>query len=318
VTAPFDVVTGAFGYTGRYVTERLLAAGRGVRTLTTKPAPAGSPVEARPFAFDRPDELVESLRGAQTLYNTYWVRFPRGEVTYGRAVENTRTLFAAAREAGIERIVHVSITNPDERSPLPYFSGKALLERELRESGTSHAIVRPTVVFGREDILINNIAWILRKLPLFVVPGSGAYRLQPVYVEDLAGLCVDLGARRDDVVVDAVGPEIYTFEELVRLVRDAIGSRARIVHAPAAVAFVLGTVIGRAVGDVLITRDELRGLLDDLLVSGAPPTGTTSFRGWVHEHASGLGRSYASELARHYRRNRSEHDVSGNVPRAGR
>lgn len=303
MTEALDVVTGAFGYTGRYLTERLVASGRRVRTLTTKPPPPGTSVEVRPLSFDRPEDLADSLRGAETLYNTYWVRFPRGEVTYGRAVENTRALFAAARAAGVERIVHVSITNADERSPLPYFSGKAVLEHELRESGTSHAIVRPTVVFGREDILINNIAWILRRLPLFVVPGSGEYRLQPVYVEDLAGLCVGLGERRDDVVVDAVGPETFTFEELVLLVRDAIGSRARLVHAPAAVAFALGSVIGRAVGDVLVTRDELRGLMDDLLVSAVPPTGTTSFRAWVHAQATELGRSYASELARHYRPN---------------
>lgn len=303
MTEALDVVTGAFGYTGRYLTERLVASGRRVRTLTTKPPPPGTSVEVRPLSFDRPEDLADSLRGAETLYNTYWVRFPRREVTYGRAVENTRALFAAARAAGVERIVHVSITNADERSPLPYFSGKAVLEHELRESGTSHAIVRPTVVFGREDILINNIAWILRRLPLFVVPGSGEYRLQPVYVEDLAGLCVGLGERRDDVVVDAVGPETFTFEELVLLVRDAIGSRARLVHAPAAVAFALGSVIGRAVGDVLVTRDELRGLMDDLLVSAVPPTGTTSFRAWVHAQATELGRSYASELARHYRPN---------------
>lgn len=303
MTEALDVVTGAFGYTGRYLTERLVASGRRVRTLTTKPPPPGTSVEVRPLSFDRPEDLADSLRGAETLYNTYWVRFPRGEVTYGRAVENTRALFAAARAAGVERIVHVSITNADERSPLPYFSGKAVLEHELRESGTSHAIVRPTVVFGREDILINNIAWILRRLPLFVVPGSGEYRLQPVYVEDLAGLCVGLGERRDDVVVDAVGPETFTFEELVLLVRDAIGSQARLVHAPAAVAFALGSVIGRAVGDVLVTRDELRGLMDDLLVSAVPPTGTTSFRAWVHAQATELGRSYASELARHYRPN---------------
>jgi len=303
VTEALDVVTGAFGYTGRYLTERLVASGRRVRTLTTKPPPPGTPVEVRPLSFDRPEDLADSLRGAETLYNTYWVRFPRGQVTYGRAVENTRALFAAARAAGVARIVHVSITNADEGSPLPYFSGKAVLEHELRESGTSHAIVRPTVVFGREDILINNIAWILRRLPLFVVPGSGEYRLQPVYVEDLADLCVGLGERRDDVVVDAVGPETFTFEELVLLVRDAIGSRARLVHAPAAVALALGSVIGRAVGDVLVTRDELRGLMDDLLVSAVPPTGTTSFRAWVHAQATELGRSYASELARHYRPN---------------
>ena len=300
-----DVVTGAYGYSGRYITRRLLDAGRSVRTLTASPRPPElfhGLVEARPFSFERPELLVESLRGAETLYNTYWVRFPHRDIGYERAVENTRVLFASAREAGVVRIVHVSITNPDESSPLAYFRWKAVLERELGESGTSHAIVRPTVVFGREDILINNIAWILRRLPLFVVPGSGGYSLQPVYVEDLARLCVEAGGRRDDVVFDAVGPETYTFDELVLLVRAAVGSRSRIVHAPATAAFALGTVIGRAVGDVLVTRDELRGLMSDLLVSAGPPTAETSFRAWVAEHASELGREYASELARHYRR----------------
>jgi NADH dehydrogenase len=300
-----DVVTGAYGYTGRYLAERLLAAGRGVRTLTGapgRPDPFGGRVEAHSFSFDDPRRLVGSLRGADVLYNTYWVRFPYRGTTYEQAVANTRTLFAAARDAGIRRIVHVSITNPAEASPLPYFHWKAVLERELRESGISHAIVRPTVVFGREDILINNIAWLLRRLPLFVVPGDGAYRLQPIYVEDLAGILATAGAATEDVTVDAVGPETYAFEELVRVVRAAVRSRARIVHAPPRVALVLAAVVSRAVRDVLITPDELRGLAAGLLVSDAPPTGTTSFRGWVESHADALGRIYASELARHYRR----------------
>src|SRR5262249_37427495 len=149
-----------------------------VRTITGDPSradPFGGRVEAFPFSFDDPARLTETLRGADTLYNTYWVRFDWRGTTYAQAIANTRTLFAAAREAGVRRIVHVSITNPSESSSLPYFRGKAELERDLRESGISYAIVRPTVVFGREDILINNIAWLLRRLPLFVIPGDGSY-----------------------------------------------------------------------------------------------------------------------------------------------
>ena len=302
---PLDVVTGAYGYTGRYLTQRLLQVGRSVRTLTANPSRPdlfGGRVEAQPFSFDDPGRLADALREADTLYNTYWVRFPYRDVGYERAVENTRVLFAAAREAGVRRIVHVSVTKADEGSPLPYFRWKAVLERELRQSGTSFAIVRPTLVFGREDILVNNIAWILRRLPLFVVPGDGRYRVQPVFVEDVARLCVELGSGRDDVAVDAVGPETYTFDELVRLVCDAVGSRARIVHAPPAIAFALGSLIGRAVRDVLVTREELEGLMANLLVSDGPPTAETSFRVWLAEHGSELGRTYASELARHYRR----------------
>jgi len=305
VTRPLDVVTGAYGYTGRYIAQRLLETGRSVRTLTANPSRPdlfGGRVEAHPFSFDAPARLVDTLRGAHTLYNTYWVRFAYRGVGFEHAVENTRILFAAARDAGVRRIVHVSITNAEEGSPLPYFHWKAVLERELRESGMSFAIVRPTVVFGREDILVNNIAWILRRLPLFVVPGDGRYRLQPVAVEDLAGLCVEVGARQDDVALDAAGPETYTFDELVMLLRDAVGSRARIVHAPSRLAHGLGSVIGRAVRDVLVTRDELDGLAAGLLVSHAPPTADTSFRAWVSEHRGDLGRTYASELGRHFRR----------------
>jgi NADH dehydrogenase len=302
--AGFDVVTGAYGYSGRYIAERLLAAGREVRTLTgraTRADPFGGRVEAFPFSFADPAQLVHDLRGADTLYNTYWVRFAHGSVDFDQAIANTRTLFAAAAEAGVRRVVHVSITNPSEDSPLPYFRGKAVLERALRESGLSHAIVRPTVVFGREDILINNIAWILRRFPLFIVPGTGEYRLQPVYVEDVAAICVAAGGQRDDMTIDAAGQELYTFNALVGLLRNAVRSRARIVHAPPTVALALGKVVGRVVKDVLLTRDEVEGLAANLLVAEPHPLATTSFREWVMAHGDALGRQYASELARHYR-----------------
>jgi NADH dehydrogenase len=300
-----DVVTGAYGYTGRYLAARLLESGHTVRTLTEKPAsadPFEGRVAASSFFFDDPARLVESLRGATTLYNTYWVRFPHRSVTYDQAVRNTETLFASALEAGVERVVHVSISSADETSPLPYFHGKGFLERKLRESGLSYAIVRPTVVFGREDILINNIAWLLRKLPVFVIPGDGKYRLQPIYVDDLAGLCAEAGRSRADLTFDAVGPETYTFEQLVERIRDAIESRSRIVHAPVRVAEALGDVLGKIVRDVVITRDEVVGLMADTLISHDPPTGQTSFAAWLEQNADQLGRGYSSELARHYRR----------------
>jgi uncharacterized protein YbjT (DUF2867 family) len=299
------VVTGAFGYTGRYVARQLLDAGADVRTITgrpDRPSPFGTAVEAHPFDFDRPERLIEHLRGAEVLYNTYWVRFDRGEATYARAVDNTRTLIAAAREAGVARLVHVSITNPSEDSPLPYFRGKALLEREIRESGVSHAIVRPTVVFGREDILVNNIAWLLRRSPVFAVPGDGRYGLQPVYVEDLAGLMVDAGRRRGDETFDAVGPETFTFEDLVRTIGAALGRRPWIVHGDPAAVLVISRVLGAALRDVLLTREEIEGLMAGLLVSSSRPTGTTRFTDWLRGAAPTLGRRYASEVARHYAR----------------
>jgi NADH dehydrogenase len=301
--AEFDVVTGAFGYIGRYIARRLIAAGRTILTLTghpERPNPLGAPVRVAPFNFDEPAALAASLAGASMLYNTYWVRFVRGQTTFDRAVANTRALVAAAKQARVRRIVHISITNPAAESALPYFRGKAQVEELIAASGLSYAIVRPTVVFGDEDILVNNIAWLLRRFPVFAIPGPGDYRVQPVFVEDLAQLAVSAGQQSENLIVDAVGPEILRFDELVRLVARAAGSRALIVHVPPGVALVTARVIGQLVGDVLLTRDEIAGLMADLLVSHHPPTGTTRLSAWLAQHAGQVGQRYASELQRHF------------------
>jgi NADH dehydrogenase len=299
-----DAVTGGFGYSGKYITERLLAAGRSVRTLTGHPDranPFGDRVSVFAFNFDRPAALVESLRGADTLFNTYWVRFARGRTTFDAAVENTKTLLRAAKEAGVRKIVHISIANPSEGSPLPYFRGKAILERTIIDSGLGYAIIRPTVIFGREDILINNIAWLLRRSPAFAIPGNGEYRLQPVFVEDVADMAVRAAREAGNAVFDAVGPETFTFNELVRLIARKIGSRARIVHVPPGPVLLASRLIGFVVDDVVLTRDEVAGLTSGLLVSDAPPRGSTRLSDWLDENAAVLGTRYASELGRHYR-----------------
>ena len=301
--AELDVVTGAFSYTGRHIAEALLARGRRVRTLTRRPPDSShrlaDSVEVAPFVFD--DSLAESLRGADTLYNTYWVRFERGATTFDRAVENTATLFRAAKLAGIRRVVHISVANPDASSPFPYFRGKARTEEALRESGVSHAIVRPTLVYGPEDILVNNMAWGLRHVPLFLLAGDGRYEVQPVSVQDTARICVEAGAKEDDVVLDAAGPERWAFEDFVRLIARAVGSRAWIRHAPPRIALGVGRIAGLALRDVVLTRDELDALMTGLLVSREPPLGRDRFDIWVTENARLLGRRYTSELARNFR-----------------
>ncbi len=303
--APLHVVTGAFGYSGSYIASRLLDAGVRVRTITNspgRPGPLQGHIEAHPFNFDRPERLVDSLKGAAVLYNTYWVRFNAPEFRHSVAVENTLTLFRAAKEAGVQRVVHVSITNPSERSPLEYFHGKAVLERALRESGLSYAILRPTVLFGEQDILINNIAWLLRRFPVFGVFGSGQYRLQPIFVDDLASLAVTQGAGIDSTVINAIGPETFTYRSLVEVIGHAIGRVRPIISIPPSLGYGIGWALGRLMGDVLITRPEIEGLMADLLVVDAPPAGTTPLSSWAADHASLLGIHYSSEMAR--RRNR--------------
>jgi uncharacterized protein YbjT (DUF2867 family) len=299
-----DLVTGAFSYSGSHIAQLLIDSGREVRTLTHHPDrehPLRARVEALAYRFDDPSELARSLQGISTLYNTYWVRFERGRTTFAGAVANSRALFEAARRAGVARIVHVSIANPSIDSPLPYYRGKALVEQALAAAGVPYGIVRPTFFFGGgRDILVNNIAWILRRMPLFVVPGDGRYLVQPVHVDDLARICLQAAHGRSDVIMDAAGPETMSFEELVLAIRDSVGRRTPILHVPPAAMAVLSRALGAVVRDVVLTPDEIRGLTAGLLVSHQPPLGTISLREWLDEHGSTLGATYANELDRHF------------------
>lgn len=297
----YHAVTGAFGYSGKYIARRLLDRGHKVMTLTNsanRKNPFNGNVPAYPFNFDNPAGLKESLKGVTVLYNNYWVRFNHKTFTHADAVENTITLFNAAREAGVERIVHVSITNPSEDSRLEYFSGKAKLEKALIKSGVSYAILRPAHLFGKEDIFINNIAWALRRFPVFCVFGNGNYRLQPIHVDDLARLAVKQGSLRENRIIDAIGPETFTYKELVRAIGNIIGCRRPVIPVPPALGYGIGYIIGKLMDDVFITRAEIDGLMADLLYVDSIPAGETKLTDWAQKHAASLGQKYTSELAR--------------------
>src|SRR5215469_14298908 len=294
-------VTGAFGYSGRYIARRLLEAGHEVITLTNslkRQNPFGDKVQAFPFNFDQPEKLKRSLEGVDVLINTYWVRFDHPPFTHNEAVTNTKGLFQAAKEVGVKRLVHVSITNPDINSDLPYFRGKAELELALRNLGVSYCILRPTLLFGREDILLNNIAWSLRHLPVFGLFGAGEYKLQPIYVDDLAAAAVAKATTGDNEVVNAIGPETFTYRELVEMVRRGLGLRRPIVSTPPELAYWGCRLFGMFMRDVIITREEIRGLMQNRLYVNAPPLGTTKLSEWITENRETLGRHYTSELAR--------------------
>jgi uncharacterized protein YbjT (DUF2867 family) len=296
-------VTGAFSYSGKYITRRLLEHGEEVITLTghpNRPDPFGGQVKAYPLDFENETKLATSLDGVQMLYNTYWVRFDRSENTQPRAVENTCKLVNAAVKAGVKRIVHISITNPSPDSHLPYFWGKAANEQAVKESGISYAILRPTVLFGKEDILINNIAWLLRRFPFFAIPGNGQYRLQPVFVDDLAELAVDVGYTQDNILWDAVGPDIFTFEEMVRLIGNKLGLNRSLLQVPPKLALTTAQFLSLFIGDVMLTPEEVDGLMADLLVSKEPPRCKTHLADWLAANKASVGKDYASELKRHY------------------
>ena len=299
----FDVVTGAFSYSGAAIASELQAAGRRVRTLTGHPerAPAGTAIQVRPLDFSDPAGLAESLRGARALFNTYWIRFARGQVSHETAVAQSRVLFQAAAEAGVRRIVHVSITHPGADSPYPYFRGKAAVELALADLGLPHAVLRPSILFGGNGVLINNIAWLLRRLPVFAVGGTGQYRVRPIHVNDLARLCVQAGNSAETEVIDAVGPDRPAFFDLVRHIRDAVGSHSQLIRVPGSLIPPAARVLGLALRDTLLTAEEYEAMAEGLADTDGPATGEISLMQWISDHKGTLGRTYANELDRHFR-----------------
>jgi NADH dehydrogenase len=198
----------------------------------------------------------------------------------------------------VERIVHVSITNPAIDSPFEYFRGKAELEEALKASGVAHAILRPAVFFGNEDILINNISWVLRHFPVFGLFGDGGYGIQPIHVEDFASLAVRAGQGSENQVMDAIGPESFTFRELVTTLGEILGCRRPLMSLPPWLGLIAGKLMGLATGDVVITREEIGGLMAGLLAVDSEPLGTTRLTDWARANRDTLGVAYASELAR--------------------
>ena len=299
-------VTGAFSYSGKYITKRLLECGDEVITLTghpNRPDPFGGKVKAYPLDFDEVtlrSSMTRSLQSVDVLVNTYWVRFDKDENTQPRAVENTRKLIKAAKAAGVKRVVHISITNPSAESHLPYFLGKAANEKTVIESGMSYAILRPTVLFGTEDILINNIAFLLRRFPFFALPGDGSYKLQPVYVDDVAELAVEGAYRTDNYILDAVGPDIFTFKEMVELIGEKIGAKRPLISVPPRLALLAAQFLSLFVSDVILTPEEVDGLMAELLVSKNPPLGRTRLGDWLEANRDRVGAKYASEIKKHY------------------
>lgn len=295
------VVTGAFGYTGMHITKRLLERGYSVRTLTSRvdkggDVEFGGRVAVYPFNFDAPDELARSMDGADVLFNTYWIRFEYAGMTFEKAVKNSLALISAAERAGVRRIVHISIANPSLDSPFPYYSGKAQVESAIMGSRLSYAVVRPSVIFGNRGILINNIAWFLRHTPVFGVPGDGKYGLSPVFVEDMAGLMVDIAQNDENTVLDVVGPETFAFNDLLSLMKNVLNSRTLIMHLPPTAAIFAAGIIGKLLGDVVLTKDEVGALMSGLLVSKSVPTCPTKLSDWMVDNKDWLGKSYMSEI----------------------
>jgi len=291
------MVTGAFSFTGRHVAKRLLEEGEEVRTMTRFPqsaSPFAEAVPAVPFDYDDVGALTQALRGCDRLINTYWRRQPEGNLGYDRVVQQSKNLFAAAKAVGIERIVHMSINDPHGKK-FPYFRAKCATERAVRECTVSSVVVRPQLVFGDGELLINNLAWTLRQSRLAAVPGDGQYLMQPIHASDYAELIVGLSRNRRDGVVNGVGPDVMTYDDMVSMVGNAIGRKPRILHVHPKFFDRVARLINRFVEEPTVLDYEVYGCLVENGVVPREPQGTRRLVDWLRDHADSLGRRYADQ-----------------------
>ncbi len=300
------VVTGAFSYVGAAVAAELLRRGYAVHTLTNRRAPADAGgITSAPLAFD-PEHLAREMAGVDAFVNTYWIRLPHGGQTFDTAVENSRVLVSAAVRARVGRLVHVSVSNASLGSNLGYYAGKARVDEAVRAAPIPHAIVRPTLVVGPNDVLTSNVAWLLRTFPFFLVPGGGRAPVEPVTLSDTGRIIADAAQATGDLDVDAAGPDVMTFRDYVHLVARAVGVTRPVLGAPAWLSLAALSAVGPLVRDVILTREEWLGLAQGLLVSKKPPLGRESVAGWLLAHGSSLGRAYANDLRRHFGAGRAD------------
>lgn len=294
------VVTGAFSYIGSAVAGELRRRGYQTHTLTRRAAPEGvSDVTVAPLLFEAA-HLERELSGADLFVNTYWIRLPHAGQTFETAVARSKMLLDAAVRARVGRVVHVSVSNAASGRNLGYYRGKADVEHHLRGLPIASAIVRPTLVVGPQDVLTNNIAWFLRRLPFFPMPRRGEYRLQPVTLADAGRIVADAAAEETTIEWDAAGPEIVTFRQYVAHLAAACGVRRWMPAMPNGLTLAGIRCVEPFLADTVLTREELLGLEQELLLSRQPGRGTESALAWLTAHGTELGRDYVNDERRHF------------------
>ncbi len=296
-----SVITGAESFIGKYISNLLITLNYKIRSFTNKSIDQRRGIEFHPYNFNNLEEVTKIFQGADYFFNTYWIRFNFKDKTFEKAYENTKSLIDCAKLAGVKKILHISITKANSLSPLKYFKYKGLIEEYIINSGVSYVILRPTVVFGKEDILINNIIWFLRRFPIFPIFGRGDYLIQPIYVLDLAKIAVEKALNSENSIIDCAGPEVFSFRELIQKIKSAIDSKSIIINLPTIIVFYLLKFLSFFLKDVILTKDEILALKGNLLHSKAPPLGKENLIEWIKKEKDCLGNGYRSELLRHYK-----------------
>ncbi|MDE1834491.1 MAG: NAD(P)H-binding protein [Candidatus Micrarchaeota archaeon] len=298
-----DVVIGGTGFTGKYITKCLLKYKHKVVALTkhvNRDNEFGRKITIKPLDFENQENLVETMNGSRCVFNTYWVRFNYGGSSFDEAVRNSKAIIDACVDAKVKRLVHISVLDPSKNYKYDYFRAKMEVESYIEKSGLSYAILRPALLFGEEDILMNNITYLIRKYGLFFIFGSGEYKVTPTYVGDVAKEAVLQSRLNKNIIEDALGPEAFGFEELVRYIATTIGRPTRVAHLNKAFIPLVSKFLNICMHEPVVTSDEMGLLMDNGLYSDSKPIGSIRFSKWLKERKDTYGTEYHSETKRHF------------------
>jgi uncharacterized protein YbjT (DUF2867 family) len=296
-------LTGAFSYTGRYIGQELLRRKISFQSLTNHPRPSVFPsasIPVAPLQFQDAPSLIATLRKSTILVNTYWIRYPAKGISHETAVQNIEFLVQCAKQAGIHKIIHISVSNPSKDSQLSYYKGKAEAEEIIQQSGIPFTILRPTLVFGKEDVLLHNIAWLLRYFPFFVFPSPSTCFIQPIFAEEVGCFAVESIHSYPNQTMDLAGPEVVSMKEMVQKIGRATGYTRPIYSTSLGITMAAVRILNTILHDRIITEEEILGLQNNLLVSSQPPLGKISFSDWLVQEGSSLCSHYINDYKRFF------------------
>ncbi len=263
-------VFGGGGFLGRYVAQALLEQGVRIRVACRNPAnanyikPLGNLGQVQLIAADirKPISVARAVKDADAVVNLV------GSFADLDAVQNigAGNVAQAAATAGVQTLVHISAIGADAESEAEYGRSKAAGEASVRAAFPSATILRPSIVFGREDQFINRFAGLIRMLPVVPVIGANT-KFQPVFVGDVADAVASALARPNGEILELGGPEIFSMLELNKWIAKAIGREPMFVKVPDIAAKLLAKGTGWLPG-APITDDQLKMLGSDNVITG--------------------------------------------------
>lgn len=282
------VLIGGSGFVGSAIANRLSASGTLVLIPTRRRSRAGHvlllpTIDVVEADVHDPATLSRLFSGADAVVNLVGILHSRGGDPYGpdfanAHVELPKKIVTACRAAGVRRLVHISALGASAEGPSEYLRSKAAGEAAIRSTGSDldWVILRPSVMFGRNDRFLNMFADLAGLFPVLPLAGADA-RFQPVYVEDVAEVVVRALSTPEAAgqIYELAGPTVYTLRELVKYVCEVTGRKRAILALPASLGALQARLMELA-PQPLMSRDNLRSMEVDNVVSGTPlPFGLT-------------------------------------------